>query len=362
MTRSGSLGGNPVTFGCMKMGTPICMKAIIPIPFDIDNVKTPEPRKRVTRPAACLQSPFVKSFNSQPNCSQKVEQVLFEYKFCLDCPATSDIKIFDCWYHRGYRPGNKVKKFCKDDLPIVPAMEIGPVSIDSKMWWYTLKQVATPLTDQHIDAMFYFLRMGMKLSGSNHTCSTTTDCYFDYKIRILFDLLTKHNNQFPQRNPLLLYVNGERPQFYTNWGEVQNVFIPIFLDKRAYWILGHFDIANWHLDVYNSAYKTIRDVVMMEAIQPHLNIIPHLLRQSMVLKFEVPDSPLSSRICKGTPQQTNGGDCGIFTVKYAEYIHEMKISTMPNPFDTKLARHNMAVQMYKHAIEKTDVHCGQAIR
>ncbi|KAL2480665.1 Uncharacterized protein Adt_33631 [Abeliophyllum distichum] len=202
---------------------------------------------------------------------------------------------------------NRVKKFCKDDLLIVPAMELGPISIDSKMWWYTLKQIATPLTDQHIDAMFYFLRMGMKLSGSNHTRSTTTECYFDYKIR-------------------------------------------------------HFDIANWHLDVYNSAYKTIRDVVVMEAIQPHLNIIPHLLRQSKVLKFEVPDSPLSSRICKGTPQQTNGGDCGIFIVKYAEYIHEMKISTMPNPFDTKLARHNMAVQIYKHAIEKTDVHCSQSIR
>ncbi|KAL2494064.1 Uncharacterized protein Fot_37821 [Forsythia ovata] len=39
---------------------------------------------------------------------------------------------------------------------------------------------------------------------------------------------------------------------------------------------------------------------------PLRNIIPHLLRQSNVLKFEAPDSPLSCRPCKETPQQTNG--------------------------------------------------------
>ncbi|KAL2541682.1 Ulp1 protease family [Abeliophyllum distichum] len=203
--------------------------------------------------------------------------------------------------------------------------------------------------------MFYFMRMGMKLSRSNETRSTTNDCYFDYKVRLLFDLLTKHNNQFSKKNPLLLYINGQRSQFHTNWGEVDNVFIPIFMEKRAHWILGYFDVANWYLDVYNSACKTIRDFAVMDAIQPLLNIIPHLLRQSNVLKFEAPDSPLSSRLCKGTPQQTNGGDCGIFIFKYAEYIHQKKISTMLNPLDTKLARHNMAIQLYKYAIEKPDI-------
>ncbi|KAL2497560.1 Uncharacterized protein Adt_23110 [Abeliophyllum distichum] len=97
------------------------------------------------RPAACLQSPFVKSFNSQPICSQNVDQASFEYKFCLDYPAKPDIENFDFWYRTGLRPGNKVKKFHKDDLPIVPAMELGPVSIDSKMWWYTLTAGCDPI-------------------------------------------------------------------------------------------------------------------------------------------------------------------------------------------------------------------------
>ncbi|KAL2495395.1 MYB-like transcription factor ETC1 [Forsythia ovata] len=55
------------------------------------------------------------------------------------------------------------------------------------------------------------------------------------------------------------------------------------------------------------------------------------------------------------------GDCGIFIIKYAEYIYEKKISEMPNPFDRKVARHNMAVQMYKYALEKPDIQCFERI-
>ncbi|KAL2468637.1 Ulp1 protease family [Forsythia ovata] len=151
----------------------------------------------------------------------------------------------------------------------------------------------------------------------------------------------------------LITIDKSAEQHRLDGGEID-------VQTRAHWILGHFDIANWYLDVYNSAYKTIRDVVVMDAIQPLLNIIPHLLRQSNVLKFEAPDLPLSSRLCKGTLQQTNGGDYGIFITKYAEYIHQKKISTMPNPLDTKLARHNMAVQLYKYATEKPDIQGSEA--
>ncbi|KAL2535273.1 uncharacterized protein Fot_16664 [Forsythia ovata] len=56
------------------------------------------------------------------------------------------------------------------------------------------------------------------------------------------------------------------------------------------------------------------------------------------------------------------GDYGIFIIKYAEYIYEKKISEMPNPFDTKVARHNMAVQLYKYALEKPDIQCKQKNR
>ncbi|KAL2470815.1 Uncharacterized protein Adt_38951 [Abeliophyllum distichum] len=122
-------------------------QAITPIPFEIDDVETPQPRKRATRPAACLQSPFIKIFQSQSECSQKVENILFDYKFCMEFPSKFDIELFDRWYHTGLHPDNKVKKFHKDDIPIVPAIDLRPVNINSKMWWYNLMHVATPLTN-----------------------------------------------------------------------------------------------------------------------------------------------------------------------------------------------------------------------
>ncbi|KAL2553636.1 Uncharacterized protein Fot_07255 [Forsythia ovata] len=41
--------------------------------------------------------------------------------------------------------------------------------------------------------------------------------------------------------------------------------------------------------------------------------------------------------------------------KYAEYINQKKIMEMPKKFDTHIARYNMAVQLYKHALEQPDL-------
>ncbi|KAL2528945.1 Uncharacterized protein Fot_21546 [Forsythia ovata] len=41
--------------------------------------------------------------------------------------------------------------------------------------------------------------------------------------------------------------------------------------------------------------------------------------------------------------------------QFAEYIFEGKIEEMPKRFDTKAARHNMAVQLYKYANEKPEL-------
>ncbi|KAL2547562.1 Ulp1 protease family [Forsythia ovata] len=71
--------------------------------------------------------------------------------------------------------------------------------------------------------------------------------------------------------------------------------------------------------------KTIRDVAVLDAVEPLCQMKPHVLRH---------------------------GDCGIFVIKFAEYIAENKIKEIPKNFDTKVARLNMATQLYKFACEK----------
>ncbi|KAL2473763.1 Ulp1 protease family [Forsythia ovata] len=72
-----------------------------------------------------------------------------------------------------------------------------------------------------------------------------------------------------------------------------------------------------------------------------------------VNKFNVSAPPLSDmKNAGGHLIQLCSGDCGIFVIKFAEYIAENKIQEMPKNFDTKVARLNMASQLYKFACEK----------
>ncbi|KAL2534266.1 Uncharacterized protein Adt_07617 [Abeliophyllum distichum] len=218
---------------------------------------------------------------------------------------------------------------------------------------------------KHIDAMFYYLRMRMKFNGMNETRATCTDCLFNVKIRSTFHKFINDRKVIEKQNSLLSYVIGNKIWFGNNWRDINHVFIPVFMDKRAHWILAHFDIANWHLDVYNSSFKTIRDVTVNHAVEPLRHTIPYLICQTKVLNYVTHKSPLSCRLCKDIPQQTNGGDSRIFVIKYAEYIFQKninaeyifqkKINAMQNKFDTRMVRYNMAIQLYKYAIEKPDV-------
>ncbi|KAL2542056.1 hypothetical protein Adt_03034 [Abeliophyllum distichum] len=82
-------------------------QAITPIPFSLDDVKTPLHHKMIIRPAACLQSPFFRSYHSQIEKYNKLSTLSFVYKSCMESPLISDVKAFHEWYNRGIHPGNK---------------------------------------------------------------------------------------------------------------------------------------------------------------------------------------------------------------------------------------------------------------
>ncbi|KAL2543440.1 Ulp1 protease family [Abeliophyllum distichum] len=146
----------------------------------------------------------------------------------------------------------------------------------------------------------------MKVNSHSGMRATSTDCYFDFKIRSIYDRSKKFSDVIDKETALLSYLTGDKIPFNSNWGDFDHVLIPIFMDKKALWILGHFDIANWHIDVYNSSFKTIRDTAILDMVQPLQNVISKLLRRSNVLKFQSFEGPLYCRLCKDIPHQTNG--------------------------------------------------------
>ncbi|KAL2549582.1 Uncharacterized protein Fot_11112 [Forsythia ovata] len=59
-------------------------------------------------------------------------------------------------------------------------------------------------------------------------------------------------------------------------------------------------------DVFKDDIIFIRDAVVYATVEPIWNIIPYLLCQSNLLKFQGFERPLGCRIVKEIPQQTNG--------------------------------------------------------
>ncbi|KAL2497103.1 Uncharacterized protein Adt_22653 [Abeliophyllum distichum] len=82
-------------------------KATTPIPINFESCNTPALQKRTTKPAACIRSPYVRSFHSQPGNSSQQLPTSFQYKICMESPNSSDVQAFLKWYNIGLRPGNK---------------------------------------------------------------------------------------------------------------------------------------------------------------------------------------------------------------------------------------------------------------
>ncbi|KAL2488861.1 Papain-like cysteine peptidase superfamily [Forsythia ovata] len=48
----------------------------------------------------------------------------------------------------------------------------------------------------------------------------------------------------------------------------------------------------------------------------------------------------------------NNHDCGVFVIKYLEYLLYNKLRSMHEPFNTKMARRDLTVQLYKHGKDR----------
>ncbi|KAL2530903.1 Papain-like cysteine peptidase superfamily [Forsythia ovata] len=96
------------------------------------------------------------------------------------------------------------------------------------------------------------------------------------------------SNSVDKLSPLIVYTSGHNNRFNYNWEEVDHVFIPVFMDKKAHWILVDLDMSNLHLDVYNSSFKTIRDVAVLDVVEPLRQMILHIICHSKVLTRDIP--------------------------------------------------------------------------
>ncbi|KAL2516340.1 uncharacterized protein Fot_30311 [Forsythia ovata] len=325
--------------------------------FLIDETATEIPVKRQRKPGILTKSPYI---DGRQPVRESTSSFLFEacaFNIGLKQPFIEEVRSFEDWFYDSYRPDNIKRKFLLRKIKINPPFVFGPFEVSYKTWWYELRDSAESLRDTHVDICFYYLRKMATFNKKIRMKVTTTDSFFGSMVRGIYPAVVENSNALARQVSLLEYLLGEYLHCNTPWTEVDHVLMPIRMGVRAHWILGHMDIRNRCINVYNSCSDTIRDREVIADVQPFAFVIPHLMANIDVWQpMDVDDiqriEPLVVNLVHDIPQQSNGTDCGFFVIKYAEFFINDNMQSMPNSFDATSERTYMASQLYKHGLHK----------
>ncbi|CAA3029561.1 sentrin-specific protease 1-like [Olea europaea subsp. europaea] len=107
------------------------------------------------------------------------------------------------------------------------------------------------------------------------------------------------------------------------------------------------------MSIFNSARQTYPNLRVRADVEAFVRVIPHLMRVIGLWTKDLDNHEGDSMELKivldyDVPQQQNNHDCGIFVIKYAEYILHNGFESMPKEFDATRARLDIATQLYIH--------------
>ncbi|GMN47891.1 hypothetical protein TIFTF001_017056 [Ficus carica] len=184
--------------------------------------------------------------------------------------------------------------------------DLGFVAVDKKSWYYKLATSLVWLWDEHIDVAFYYLRKKIRqFPELEQRKVTTVHTFFSAKVGGLYRVYQKSQDTFDWGSceSILKIMLGVCVQSGSSWFELNTLLIPIHLATLKHRALVKLDLTNWTIE-----------------------FIPLLAERLRLFEFKPRKPPgiyqISVTIMKVIPQQANGGDCEMFTIKYAECLIE----------------------------------------
>ncbi|CAA2984478.1 sentrin-specific protease 1-like [Olea europaea subsp. europaea] len=204
-----------------------------------------------------------------------------------------------------------------------------------------------------MDACFYFIRQIAKLGKNVKYRATTTNSWFQMKIKDIFPTFMKDPNVLLSESSLLEVATGHSLPFSSPWADVDFVFMLIIPTNKAHWMLSRLQFRSHTLTVFNSTGKSYRDWKVLQGIEPYVKVLPALMNTLGISKkdpdyHELEAKELKVIIDDTLPQQTNGHDCGIFVVLYALYLIRGGKCSIPQKFDASKFKTNIVMLLYKH--------------
>ncbi|KAL6272722.1 hypothetical protein ACE6H2_023414 [Prunus campanulata] len=180
------------------------------------------------------------------------------------------------------------------------------------------------LDDTNIDMGLYLVRERQKrypnLVGSDWTIVDTL-----FQKYAAIDL--KHMRLYggkddrPHSRALVKMVNGELHKWSKPWMSVKKVFLPYNCVRHKHWVTLALDLTTCEIFVYDSKLDLCRTPTLIKALQPVAKLIPMLLKEAGYVggcPLQTTEWPVHR--VTDVPQQVGGGDCGIFVLKYCEFL------------------------------------------
>ncbi|GMN22493.1 hypothetical protein TIFTF001_047442 [Ficus carica] len=284
-----------------------------------------------------------------------------------DEPPKEILEEFRAWFPKGLLKkiltGKRPPRYSKTHDTLDKPHDLGCMQVEKKTWYYKLATSAVWLWDEHIDVAFYYLRNKIRqFPELNQRKVTTVDTVFTSKVRSLWTVYQSAPDKFDWGccDSIFMIMLGVRVQNGTSWWDVNTVLMPIHFDRLKHWALVKLDLTNWTIEVYDSLeHEGPHNSKVLEGMEGLSNFIPLVAEQNSLFEFKRRDPPgnypIPVTIMKDIPKQANGGDCGMFTIKYAECLIEGRdVRYWVIDARMKLFREWMACYLWAHAKRKLE--------
>ncbi|GMN58272.1 hypothetical protein TIFTF001_027352 [Ficus carica] len=251
-----------------------------------------------------------------------------------DEPPKEILEEFRAWFPKGLLKktligryilfSKRPPRYSKTHDTLDKPHDLGCMQVEKKSWYYELATSAVWLWDEHIDVAFYYLRNKIRqFPELNQRKVTTVDTVFTSKVRSLWTVYQSAPDKFNWAccDSIFMIMLGVRVHSGASWWDVNTVLMPIHFEGLKHLALVKLDLTNWTIEVYDS----------LEHEGPH-----------------------NSKVREGM-EGLSKGDCGMFTIKYAECLIEGRdVRYWVIDARMKLFREWMACYLWAHAKRKLE--------
>ncbi|KAL2460674.1 Ulp1 protease family protein [Abeliophyllum distichum] len=181
------------------------------------------------------------------------------------------------------------------------------------------------LTGEIVNEALYHIRdRALKFPNLFQQDCCILDCYFCQFVQSAHGEWQIHaqspmKEEFKFSKSLLKYVDGSIPELGKCWKDCRYLYAPCCA-IGSHWFAVKIDLEDRTIFIFDSLKSHVRKAELEAFMKPLQVVIPMLMK----LHVKCDDSYSTEKFkfvkMKEVPQQHNGSDCGIFTIKYIEFL------------------------------------------